>query len=121
MSMAVIAHVSLPCNIAVCTQASNDLPFTLRERPFVIHTVMFSEQLPPLLTWSPRYWKLSTTSSLPLWQLMESIFFIFSAFIIPVHLLCVQSLHWVHYMEFLPTPFLQIEQGSVICPPSYLL
>uniref|UniRef100_A0A0L8G1P2 Secreted protein n=1 Tax=Octopus bimaculoides TaxID=37653 RepID=A0A0L8G1P2_OCTBM len=27
--------------------------------------------------------------------------------------LCVHSLHWVHPMEFLPTHFLQIEQGHL--------
>uniref|UniRef100_A0A0L8GY10 Uncharacterized protein n=1 Tax=Octopus bimaculoides TaxID=37653 RepID=A0A0L8GY10_OCTBM len=34
-SSVVIAHISLPCSIAVRTQASCNLPFTLRERPLV--------------------------------------------------------------------------------------
>uniref|UniRef100_A0A0L8FU81 Uncharacterized protein n=1 Tax=Octopus bimaculoides TaxID=37653 RepID=A0A0L8FU81_OCTBM len=33
--------------------------------------------------------------------------------LILLHLLCVHSLHQVHCMEFLPTPFLQIEQGHL--------
>uniref|UniRef100_A0A0L8H8G3 Uncharacterized protein n=1 Tax=Octopus bimaculoides TaxID=37653 RepID=A0A0L8H8G3_OCTBM len=60
---------------------------------------------------------------------MESIFCTFLVFIVSVHLphtkaifhvnlplillhlLCVHSLHQVHLMQFLPIPFLQIEQG----------
>uniref|UniRef100_A0A0L8GZH7 Uncharacterized protein n=1 Tax=Octopus bimaculoides TaxID=37653 RepID=A0A0L8GZH7_OCTBM len=30
-----------------------------------------------------------------------------------LHLLCIHSLHWVHLIEFLPIPFLQIDQGQL--------
>lgn len=158
MSSAVTVYVSLLCSIAVWTQALYNLPITLRERlfitnkassslnlvqPILILTTMLLEQLPPLLSWSPKKSKLSTNSKEPYWHFRKSIFCTFLVFnvhahlphvkttfsdyfpLIPLHHLCVHSLPWAHHMEFLLILFIYIERNHLyegicyLCFPTY--
>ena len=61
-SSAFMAPVSLPCSTALCTQASYNLPFTRREKPFVVSRGSSSLNIFPPCTYSG-YYTFSTPSS----------------------------------------------------------